>query len=223
MKVALCGIAKNENRYINEWLDYHIGLGVDKVFIYDNNDPNGEKITDVVHNDNVTVIDYRGKKYAQSIAYSDCFEKHHEEFDWIIYIDIDEFIVLEEPLKTIKDFLSLNVFNHADIIRLNWIHFSDNEQLDVKDGDYSVMARFTKAVKHKKDIYGKSILRCTINVEGNRIGAHGYYGKHLSGEAFQEPVPHLSCARNNPCQRNNNVSRQPPTRAFCASSWKWRL
>lgn len=195
MKVALCGIAKNENRYINEWLDYHIGIGVDKVFIYDNNDPNGEKITDVVHNDNVNVIDYRGKKYAQSIAYSDCFEKHHEEFDWIIYIDIDEFIVLEKPLKTIKDFLSLNVFNHADIIRLNWIHFSDNEQLDVKDGDYSVMARFTKTVKHKKDIYGKSILRCTINVEGNRIGAHGYYGR-LSGEAVNaigKPCLNTSC------------------------------
>lgn len=195
MKVALCGIAKNENRYIKEWVEYHLGIGVDKVFIYDNNDPDGEKIVDAINNDSATVIDYRGKKYAQSSAYNDCFKKHHDEYDWFIYIDIDEFIVLEKPLETIKDFLSLKEFNVADIIRLNWMHFDDNGELDVKNGDYSVVSRFTRSIQHKKDTYGKSILRGTIDMANDHISVHGYYGK-TSGKvvnAIGTPCNNTNC------------------------------
>ena len=29
MKVVICCIARKENRYLQEWLDYHLGLGFD--------------------------------------------------------------------------------------------------------------------------------------------------------------------------------------------------
>lgn len=37
-KTAILSLAKNENWYINDWVDYHVGLGFDRIFIYDNND-----------------------------------------------------------------------------------------------------------------------------------------------------------------------------------------
>ena len=37
MKCAICAIAKNENDYINEWCKYHLNLGFDEIYIFDNN------------------------------------------------------------------------------------------------------------------------------------------------------------------------------------------
>ena len=48
MKVALCTMGKLENRYANEFVEYHLKLGVDHIFIYDDNDPNTERIIDVI-------------------------------------------------------------------------------------------------------------------------------------------------------------------------------
>ena len=37
MKIALVCIAKNEDDYIEEWVNYHLKLGFSKIFIYENN------------------------------------------------------------------------------------------------------------------------------------------------------------------------------------------
>lgn len=55
MKSLLCAIAKNEERYINEWVNYHYSLGFDKIVIYNNNDSRDLVIP------NVEVIDYKNK------------------------------------------------------------------------------------------------------------------------------------------------------------------
>lgn len=39
MKSAICSIARNENEYLDEWVTYHLNLGFDHIFIYDNNNP----------------------------------------------------------------------------------------------------------------------------------------------------------------------------------------
>ena len=33
---SICLICKDENPYINEWLEYHIGIGINHFYIYDN-------------------------------------------------------------------------------------------------------------------------------------------------------------------------------------------
>ena len=37
LKVAVCCIACQENAYIREWVEYYKKLGIDKIFLYDNN------------------------------------------------------------------------------------------------------------------------------------------------------------------------------------------
>jgi hypothetical protein len=34
--LAMCAIAKNEGRYLQEWIEYHKLLGVEMFYIYDN-------------------------------------------------------------------------------------------------------------------------------------------------------------------------------------------
>lgn len=36
MKKAICAIAKNEDKYIDEWAEYHFKLGIDDIFIFQN-------------------------------------------------------------------------------------------------------------------------------------------------------------------------------------------
>ena len=48
IKIAICTMGKKENLYIKEFILYYKKLGVDKIFIYDDNDDNSEKINDVI-------------------------------------------------------------------------------------------------------------------------------------------------------------------------------
>ena len=43
VKFAICAIVKNEGRYLEEWIDYHLGIGVQKFFIYDNESTDSTK------------------------------------------------------------------------------------------------------------------------------------------------------------------------------------
>lgn len=67
MNTLLCCIAKTENQYIREFIEYYKTLGVSHICIFDNNDKDGERfesvIRDYIDYGFVTVIDYRGKKY----------------------------------------------------------------------------------------------------------------------------------------------------------------
>ena len=41
-KILLCTIAKNENKYIEEFIQHYRNMKVDNIFIYDNNEIDGE-------------------------------------------------------------------------------------------------------------------------------------------------------------------------------------
>ena len=62
---AICLFAKQENRYIKEFINYYKKLKINKIFLYDNNDLNGEYFEDIlskyINNNFVEIVNYRGK------------------------------------------------------------------------------------------------------------------------------------------------------------------
>ena len=44
LKVCLCTPVKKENLYIKEFIEHYKSYNVDKIFLYDNNDINGEHL-----------------------------------------------------------------------------------------------------------------------------------------------------------------------------------
>lgn len=43
--VSICAIFKNEAKYLKEWIDYHLIVGVDHFYLYNNySDDNYEKV-----------------------------------------------------------------------------------------------------------------------------------------------------------------------------------
>ena len=46
--MCICTLGKKENKYIREYIGHYKALGVDKIFLYDNNDIDDEKFEDVL-------------------------------------------------------------------------------------------------------------------------------------------------------------------------------
>lgn len=175
MKVAVCAIGRMENHYIREFVEYYKNLDVDTIFLYDNNLQNEEHfeevISDYIDSGFVKITDFRGKRKVQALAYQDCYEKHGDEFDWILIIDCDEFLIIdgESSGKSIKKFLSQEKFKNFDSVGIQWMIMDDNNQVTVKNNDYSLMNRFTTGVFNR---CGKRIVRGGLKLTRG-FSAHG--------------------------------------------------
>ena len=95
-KICLCTNGKKENLYVREYVQHYINYGVDKIFIYDNNEQNGEKFEDVlddyINSGFVEIINFRGIIAPQAQIYKECYRNNFKKFNWLIFFDMDEFI-----------------------------------------------------------------------------------------------------------------------------------
>ena len=170
-KVCLCTIGKRENLYAKEYVEYYINFGVDKIFIYDNNDINDEKFENVlseyINKKLVEIVNYRGKNKIQMIAINDCYKKNFKKYDWIIFYDMDEFISLNN-YKNIKNFLNEKRFKDCQIIQLNWVMHTDNNLIYYENK--TLAERFKETGKKINGIIDiKSILRGHIKININSV------------------------------------------------------
>jgi hypothetical protein len=97
--ISICLLAKNENDYINEWLEWHLNLGVEHFYIYDNDST--IPLINSINKDFLqycTIIDFPSpRKHTQKEAYKHCLDNYKQDNEWIAFIDGDEFInVIEE-------------------------------------------------------------------------------------------------------------------------------
>ena len=171
IKVCICTIGKKENLYIREYINHYKNYGVDKIFIYDNNDINNEKfeeiIIDYINNGFVQVINFRGILSPQNKAYLDCHKMNYKKYKWLIFYDLDEFIFLKN-YKNIKLFLNRKIFNKCDRIQLNFLYHTDNNLLyyDNRTLKERFPIKEKKARLKKKGGYSviKSIIRGNITI-----------------------------------------------------------
>ena len=131
MKIALCTIGKQENLYAKEFIEYYINLGVDHIYIYDDNDPNTERIADIVepkYKSQVTIHLTKDKKVThQSMAFDNCYKSYNKEYDWFIILDMDEFLYIRN--NTLENYLLDHSLDKCDIVKINWVVSRDNDLL----------------------------------------------------------------------------------------------
>lgn len=134
LKVCICTLGKDENKYITEFVQYYQNYGVDKIYLNDNNDINGERFEDKIQNyidiGFVEIIDWRGITGGQTYydIMDSCYQKHHNEYDWLIFYEIDEFLYLKN-YTNVKEYLNNKKFSKCHSIQLNWVHRADNNKL----------------------------------------------------------------------------------------------
>ena len=181
LKVCICTLGKNENRYINEFVEYYKNYGVDKIYLYDNNDINGERFEDVISEyigtKYVELINWRGVK-GNSTYYEimdSCYQKNHEQYDWLIFYELDEFLYLKN-YRNIKSYLISKKFNKCESVQLNWVHMSDNNQIFYENKSLSqrfpVIGKNVAKNKNNKICFVKTIIRghlINVNITHNHL------------------------------------------------------
>ncbi len=125
-KVAVCAIGRLENRYAREWVEHYKALGVDHIFIYDNNRLDEEQFIDVLHpyveDGFVSIAEIPEATILQKRVYERCYNIHGDDYAWIGFFDFDELVRIEDG-RDIHEFLN----NYeADVVSLNWMTMTDN-------------------------------------------------------------------------------------------------
>ena len=160
IKLALCTMGKKENLYVEQFIDYYIKLGIDHIFIYDDNDNNTEKISDCIKNqykEKVTIYEnFQNYIKKQSDAFTNCYSNNYKRYDWFLMIDMDEYLYIVN--NTLKKYLTSNYLNHCDFIKFHSVIPNDNNL--IKYDNRSLFERFKGPFLKQLEI--KTIIRGNI-------------------------------------------------------------
>ena len=189
--ICLCVIAKMENLYAREYVNHYKKLGYKHIYIYDNNDLDGEKFEDVIKDEIdsgfVTIINIRGLSKGQCVAYNDCYEKYNKLYDWLSFFDFDELLWIKED--NIQNFLTSKRYDKCVTIKINFLFYSDNELLYYDNR--SLVQRFTTALyNHPSNWFLKVTVRGSLptNYYSVQCTPHTSHSNYPSCNSAGKPI-----------------------------------
>ena len=195
-KVGLCVCIKEENLYIKEFIEHYKNLGYNHIFIYDNNDIDGEKLEDIIQKEIdegfISIKNYRGNRnQPQFKAYVNCYKKNNKNYDWLSFFDVDEFLEIKPKGIKIQEFLDNKRYNNCENIKINWLLYSDDEKLYYENKP--VQERFKTALfNHSLNSYAKLIVRGNLSTNfwkgaiEPHFGVQNYNCCSLSGKEYHK-------------------------------------
>ena len=157
LKIALCTMGKEENLYVKEFIEYYKNLGVDHIFIYDDNDNDKENFSYVINS--LTYKDvsiFPSIDHSQSKSFTKCYNDNKNNFDWFLMLDLDEFLFIKS--FGLKQYLSQLIFKKCDFISFHWAIPDDNNLIRYENK--SLFERFPGP--YKKSRFIKTAIRGKI-------------------------------------------------------------
>lgn len=151
MKTAtLCIAAEFERPYLEEWWAWHKKLGFDEIWTITNN----------------WSIDFPAPSYVQTAridgqvqqlnAYNQWAARFQHMYDWVLVIDVDEFLYL--PSGDIHQLLEKASQLEVPAVGFNWVNFGDGGPGTPTSG--SVVKRFTRC----EGLYNEHV-KCAVNLK----------------------------------------------------------
>jgi hypothetical protein len=166
-RLAVCAVCKNESFYLREWLEYHMLVGVEHFYLYDNmsDDASSEILVPYVDKGLVTLIPWPVETHTQNEhlhnvqlpAYNHALERAKDEAEWVAFIDIDEFLV---PMKHENMVAFLDEYHSCVGIAINWQMYGTSGLEELPPGGLIIEHLRLKAVKdHPMNQMVKMIVR----------------------------------------------------------------
>lgn len=154
METCILTIIKNEQEYLGEFIKYHLGLGIDHIFVFEDiGSESHEEITSR-YTDSVTLKsvfelndsnthklynlcpsnkNYRGHDQLNFFKEGMLWIKENFSYGWCFAIDCDEYITLENETDTLDSVLEK--YSDYEAIALQWENHNANGH--VSKPDYS--------------------------------------------------------------------------------------
>lgn len=154
---AICLIIRDENEYLNEWLDNHLKLGINHIFIYDNGAevaPVGRIIRQLPKEEQskITIIDWIDEyKHTQHEAYNHCLNNFGIYCSWIGFIDADELLRITDQTSNINELLK--DYENYGAFRISWKEYNANGK--VMKENLPLRERFITPAPNFPPYYGK--------------------------------------------------------------------
>lgn len=141
-------LARDEERFIREFLDVHFAIGFEKVFIIDNNDPDKRLELDDPRVEIIRLndMDFSYDYYTKQVwAYNRVLAGlRFTKYTHCAIVDIDEHIELRS-YKTIQEFIKKEIEDfgrmRADIV---WETYDDNDIIYEKDTKHTLRETYTR-------------------------------------------------------------------------------
>ena len=147
-KTALCGIVKDSESYLDEWIDYHFGLGFHTIYLIDNSE-NHELLSwqnkRRANGYSVRVLPKPGR-FRQMYGYHMCASEFKNEHTYMAFFDVDEFLVLKKH-NTVDEFLIQHLPKGA--LTISWYIFGSGNT--TMYSPLPVTKRFTYRDGDRKD------------------------------------------------------------------------
>lgn len=204
---SVCCIIKDENVYLEEWITYHLKIGFEHFYIYDNSSaiPVKQTLEEIGLSQYATVIFFEGKSM-QVKAYNDCLDKYGRFSQWMAFIDLDEFVVPKSTKGNLREFLAQ--YEKFAGLGINWLVFgssglkakTNRPQLE------SFVLRSEESLsinKHIKSIIQPRYVRSARNAHCFRY----QIGKYAVNENFQRIKGAFSDVSVNKIQLNHYYCR----------------
>lgn len=126
--LSVCSIFKNEAPYLREWIEYHLIVGVEHFYLYNNNSEDNfeEVLRPYIEKGLVTLTDW--PEYPGQVkAYRHWYDNYRFDSNWVALIDLDEFICPRSD-NNINDFLKKYKY---PVVVGYWRFFGTSGKLDV--------------------------------------------------------------------------------------------
>ena len=167
MTSCVLTIIKNEHLYLDEWIKYHLDLGINHIFIFEDIDSESHKeITDkygdmVSLNGIFSILDEYAKN--KSLEWKATKKRNPQEiyvtrglryikntykgqYDWCFVIDNDEFITIEKEGDSLQDVLSL--YENYEAFVMQWKCYGANGYVNKPNyGDKGLVGTYTEEIK----------------------------------------------------------------------------
>ena len=126
IKIAIASVVRNEATDILAWIGWYFNLGVDTILFYDDSSTDGtlELVSDAslardirLHSVTSTTEPARCR---QMRCYIDARYQYEEEFDWIGFIDADEYLALPDS-RRLPEFLERS--SEVGAVAINWCNY----------------------------------------------------------------------------------------------------
>jgi hypothetical protein len=103
--LAGCTIFRNEAPYLAEWVEFHLLVGFEHLYLYDNRseDDFAAVLAPYLAEGTVSVTDWP-EFPGQTSAYDHCLRTHGARWRWMAFIDVDEYL-FSPQLRPVPDIL----------------------------------------------------------------------------------------------------------------------
>lgn len=102
LSLAMCAASKDGPADVREWVEYHLALGFDTIYLFDTDNPEGVRwaLEDFIASGAVQYYDLPGVSprtvpRLQLRIYELCLREAARKHDWMAFFDVDEFLALD--------------------------------------------------------------------------------------------------------------------------------